>query len=380
VIIMVDKRKTLVYPLKEKLIIAESPQFGGRRAAGVPPSGGAGKNAKTAIIGVRLSICGKVSPQIIRFKGMMMKMPLSKKDKRTVYTGLTGLMLAALVLATGCEGTSGPPGAPGVGKPGTPPGAPGPRAGQPPVSSKPAPAVGQPPKPAGPPVAVAPPSAPTQPASAEPAADPAEPKPAPAPITKIEQAGNEVALAAEILAAATNPFLSRLPKPNTLAVTPEGNVTPVENILPPPDPFESISLLGIVYNPKSPIALLSVGGGESQSQLVRNGEVLFVDGGQIKVTAIRQDGIELQSLGSGKEKRSLSLPSIVTYSGRDGAAGAGGSTGGGGGGASSGSGGGGHSHSHGGGGEGGASRASAALPNLKKLGQSDPADVVLHEP
>lgn len=284
-----------------------------------------------------------------RFKGKAMKLPLSRTDNKLIYTGFSSLAILMLLFAAGCggSGASGPPGAPPSAPAGAPPGAP---IGAPHQAVQ-APPASAPVSPAAPVTAAAPDK--SQIAAANPAATPAgSPPGAPvaappgapktdgskpaddkaagaahpdgtsssdgtppnplAPMTPIKQGGNDVALASEIIASKANPFLGKLPKPVVATATPvDSGATPPP---PPVDPFESVSLLGVVYNPKSPIALLGVSGGDSQSQVVRRGDVIMVDGGSVKVSAIRRDGIELQSLGTSKEKRTLSLPNLVGYS------------------------------------------------------------------
>lgn len=275
------------------------------------------------------------------------------ESRSKIPVGLSGFMLAVLIFTAGCEPPGG--GAPGGARP------PGPA----PVTSKPPippPTVAKKPAPPAPlpddPTSSMPDDA-TDPEQQAPGPDESEPSTDQAldvilsPPANIEQAGNKVKLAVEILISEANPFANRLPKltPDTIDSENMPDIpTVVQEVR---DPFEHISLLGIVYHAKSPIALMAVGGAESQTQLVKTGDLLFVDGDQLKVNSIHQDGIELETLGSTPEKRSLMLPSIVTYSGRD-------STG--------------NSDGMGMGGSG------ASLPNLSRLGSSNPANVVLQEP
>jgi hypothetical protein len=122
-------------------------------------------------------------------------------------------------------------------------------------------------------------------------------------LDKVEVAGNPLELATSIIAANTNPFLNRLPKPLVEAVTPEA---------PPPvfsDPFEGIALLGVIYNSKQPMAFISEGG--EPASLKKAGDVL--NGGAIRVVQVGQADVTLQTVGVSKEKRTLTLPDIVGY-------------------------------------------------------------------
>lgn len=256
-----------------------------------------------------------------------MKTPLDTKTQALASCGITGLLLAGLVLVSGCDEASGPPGArPGMGPPGAPgPGAsasalpirkatsiPGVKANGP-DSDKAArkPDVA----PVGAVPGVSPLALPAVPGKAQASAGTdsgADVNPM-APLSRVEQAGNVVNLASEIIFAKANPFLDRLPKP--IVEVPkegEGTATPVKTDLPP-DPFDSISLLGIAYHAHSPMALIAVSGGETQTQMVRAGDLLMMDGGQIKVVAIHQDSVDFQKVGTGGEKRTMSLPSVIGY-------------------------------------------------------------------
>jgi hypothetical protein len=140
-----------------------------------------------------------------------------------------------------------------------------------------------------------------------------------APMVKIEQAGNIVSLASEIIAAGVNPFFSRMPRPiQTETVSSDGSqpTDSAQGAAPPPppaDPLDSVKLLGIVYSVKTPIALVSVNGAIQTSQLVKMGDVLDLGEGRATVAHITQTSIEIQLLGSKKEKRTLPIPDIVGY-------------------------------------------------------------------
>lgn len=134
---------------------------------------------------------------------------------------------------------------------------------------------------------------------------------------RVEQAGLTVNLASEVIAVEANPFLDKLPKPVVIAVPTSENLTGanIAAALPPPEnPFDAVSLLGIAYSKTTPMALVSLGGESTQSQLVRQGETLNLDGGTVRVIKITQDSVDLQRLDSSHEKRNFSMPSIIGYS------------------------------------------------------------------
>ena len=133
-----------------------------------------------------------------------------------------------------------------------------------------------------------------------------------APVLKVEQAGDPVNLASEIIAAGVNPFLSRLPKP-LLPDTEKPDQTPQVAEPPAADPLDSVKLLGIVYNPKTPIALVAITGGKYPSQVVRTGDLLALDAGQALVSRITQQSIDIQLMGAKKENRTMTIPDIVGY-------------------------------------------------------------------
>lgn len=280
-----------------------------------------------------------------------MKSDLRNQSKNLSLTALSVMMLLAALVLSACEGASSGP--PGLKRSVTPAGGPpGPSAAKSvpmgPVASKKAasgPAIKKesPMKPPGLSAnnaagdkpadkAVAPSGADkqeldkTEPVSATADASKTEPKagpdvnPADKPaVAKMEQLGIQVLLASEIVTAGANPFFNRLPRIHNSASSASGGTGgsggPGAELPPPPDPFSSVRLMGIVYNAKNPIALFGITGGENQSELLRKGDVLFVDGGQIKVVDIRKDRVTLQQTGVANSKRTFELPDIVGYSG-----------------------------------------------------------------
>jgi hypothetical protein len=277
-------------------------------------------------------------------------------------------MLFMLLFSSGCGAPPGPPGVgPGKVPPGVkPPGQPGARMPQKPAQKPVAPPVAATvPTPATPPANL--PGQPPRLAGTPPGKNPVLPgvPQASEPGARVEQAGNTVELASAIISAKGNPFLNKLPKPDIPVANP-GGTDPGVVAPPPANPLENINLLGVVYSRKNPLALVSVGGGENQSQMVRKGEVIMMDVGPVKVVAIKPDGIELEMLDGDKRRETKSLPSIVNYAAS--------STGGG-------------VSSSSGGDRTGVSGSSAGaedkpeLPNLKRLstGKNSP-DVDLQEP
>jgi hypothetical protein len=235
-------------------------------------------------------------------------MKIEKGSKAGVAVGLLLLML----ILAGCESPSGTPGTrPGAGSPGR-----SSAAQVPGRSAKPF-------APGGARTASA--SNPILPASSQALNNPANPLVKPgeqkkaealpegvnplAPTAKVEQAGNTVELASAIIVAKANPFLDWLPKPLQTVEVPTLPGEPA-SVSIPADPFATVTLLGVIYHPKSPMALL--GGGE-QTQLLGKGGVFNLAATQAEVTAIRADGVDLQLLDGSKQTRTFLLPDIVGY-------------------------------------------------------------------
>lgn len=254
-----------------------------------------------------------------------MRKSVDNKNRELAYMGMSSLMLVGLLFLAGCGSPSGPPGArPGMGPPGAPVGGGSPAAsanGGAPSQKSVADAVAkssdmlaqnnQDSKLPG----MAPgqiPGAPVKSDGSNDSSADAEGVNPMAPTAKVEQAGNLVSLASDIIFLKGNPFLDRLPKPIVEAMTASSPTDPGKAEAPP-DPFANVSLLGIAYHAKSPMAIVSVSGGETQTQMVRTGDVLMMDGGQIKVLSISQDSVIFQKLGTGGEKRTMSLPSLIGY-------------------------------------------------------------------
>jgi len=133
-----------------------------------------------------------------------------------------------------------------------------------------------------------------------------------APVLKVEQAGDLVNLASEIIAAGVNPFLSRLPKP-LQPDTEKPDQTPQVAAPPAADPLDSVKLLGIVYNPKTPIALIAITGAKYPSQVVKAGDLIALEAEQALISHITQQSIDIQLMGPKKESRTMTIPDIVGY-------------------------------------------------------------------
>lgn len=250
-----------------------------------------------------------------------MRTPLDNSIQKINSPGLgvAGLLLIFLLVLAGCESPSG---APGVRPGGSAPGRPGAQAlGRPSAPGSGRVTPGAPRKIADVPAGrnslagasgntnpVSPTSATKSVEAQKQAAMPSAINPL-APTAKVEQAGNTVELASLIIAAKTNPFLDWLPKP-LLPVEP--TVTGVE--VPagtPVDPFAKVNLLGVIYNAKSMVALVSAG--DNQTQFVKKNDLVDLETGQAKVTAVRADGIDLQMLDDITQKRVFTLPDIIGY-------------------------------------------------------------------
>ncbi len=250
-----------------------------------------------------------------------MKTPLDVKTWKVLppALGCFSLLLMTLVVLSGCEAPSGAPGSrPGSGSsvanmPGRPGGGAGlNRPGK--VTARPGlPGAGTGVK--APTGEIAAPILATDPAKASPEEKPNElagtvtgVNPL-APIAKVEQAGNTVELASTIIVSKANPFLDWLPKPLLTELTPvtPGNPTPTVIV----DPFADVSLRGVISHTTSPMALVAVG--TEQSQFVRKGALLQLASASAKVTAIRQDGIDLMLTDGSKQTRTLTLPNIIGY-------------------------------------------------------------------
>lgn len=135
------------------------------------------------------------------------------------------------------------------------------------------------------------------------------------PVDTVENAGNTINLAAAIILAEANPFMDRLPKPLKPQTTDSGtgaavSATPVEI-----DPFQDVTLMGIIYNPQKPMALVSLQETEgNKSQMVGNGTTIPGGTHSFRVIKINHDNIELQLLDDKKkEKRTINLPSIINF-------------------------------------------------------------------
>lgn len=125
------------------------------------------------------------------------------------------------------------------------------------------------------------------------------------PVSKVEQAGNPVTLAADVLASGNNPFLNKLPKPKVAVISAEPGMPEPSGI----DPFDGLTLQGILYG-KNPLAMVAISGDTGSPTLVRPGDTV----GAARIVAIHPDGIEVADF-SGHEHKTLGIPSIIGYGG-----------------------------------------------------------------
>lgn len=132
------------------------------------------------------------------------------------------------------------------------------------------------------------------------------------PTARVEQAGNTVELASSIIAAKANPFLDWLPKPLLTSDSSGDTASAAVSASTPADPFDGVTLLGIMSHGKKAMALIGVGDG--QNQFAEQGSVIALGAGMAKVTAIRSDSVDFQLLGKESQVRTLTLPDIIGYS------------------------------------------------------------------
>jgi hypothetical protein len=134
-----------------------------------------------------------------------------------------------------------------------------------------------------------------------------------ASLNKVEEAGNLLSLASEMIGAGTNPFLSRLPKPILPESSNPEDPQPTQAAPAVANPLDAIKLVGIVYSPLSPIALVAVDGAQQASQLVHLGDSITLGGARAIVRKITQSAIDIQATDETKEKRTVNIPDIIGY-------------------------------------------------------------------
>ncbi|WP_303672946.1 hypothetical protein [Vampirovibrio chlorellavorus] len=132
------------------------------------------------------------------------------------------------------------------------------------------------------------------------------------PAARVEQAGNTVELASAIIAAKANPFLDWLPKPLLTSDLSGDTSSATAATATPTDPFDGVTLLGVMSHGKKAMALIGVGDG--RNQFAEQGSVITLGAGMAKVTAIRSDSVDFQLLGKEPQIRTLTLPDIIGYS------------------------------------------------------------------
>jgi hypothetical protein len=263
------------------------------------------------------------------FKNLVQKISNMKQSMDNQARNLAAICLLGLLLGlTACEDSGKTAGPPGSHRFAGPPGAPvGPGASSAknsavsPVASAPH-AASPTASPASNSTSSAAPTAPNNPAAPDAKnSDPSANQPNKpglfnplASLNKVEEAGNLLSLASEMIGAGTNPFLSRLPKPilpessNAEVAQPDQTAAPAVA-----NPLDSIKLVGIVYSSISPIALVAIDGAQQASQLVHLGDSITLGGARAIVRKITQSTIDIQATDNTKEKRTVNIPDIIGY-------------------------------------------------------------------
>lgn len=258
-----------------------------------------------------------------------MRTLLDNRIRKTIgfQAGVAGLLLIFLLLLAGCEppsstpgsrpgGVPGRPGAQaGTGKPFTPGGARSVSQGQNNRNNMSRSGMGMPSNGRNPV------NAQKNPLASKPGGEKNQTVVNPlAPTVPVEQAGNPVELASVIIAVKANPFLDWLPKPlmpTEIPIAPGAS----EPVAIAADPFANVTLLGVMYNARSPMVLIAVTG--QPTQFVSQGDMVNLETDSAIVTGIREDGADLKLMSGTKETRTLTLPSIIGYSAGSSNAGAG---------------------------------------------------------
>ncbi|MBX2861832.1 MAG: hypothetical protein KTR14_11410 [Vampirovibrio sp.] len=121
------------------------------------------------------------------------------------------------------------------------------------------------------------------------------------------------AMASELAVPGKNPFLNKLPVPQQDIQLPNlpqieaNNNTPDTN---ESDPLNSINLIGVVFQDKKPMALIS----STQGNLIISADqTLPLNGVEVQVLSITHESVEIQRKGSPTSKRTLSIPDIINY-------------------------------------------------------------------
>lgn len=162
--------------------------------------------------------------------------------------------------------------------------------------------------------------------SSSPGVRPPEP-PLTAPVAALPQpaaAGNQMgrqvmSLAKEILDARSNPFMNKLPIPDLIAADPAAGGEPS----PADQTFQSVMLSGVVKRGTHWMALLKLG--DRGTEMVKEGDVLSVEGQMMRITQIRENAVNVMPLGAEKDPdqgaaktRTLFLPDIIGFGGGSG--------------------------------------------------------------
>lgn len=123
----------------------------------------------------------------------------------------------------------------------------------------------------------------------------------------------KIARAIEIVEAGTNPFLIKLPPvlTPTLDEPTEGRSESREF----EDPFQNLSLLGIIHGKEQAFALLSMGSDSdgSATAMFSKGQEFTVGSSLMKVIEIGTDYVDMEALSPLQKRQTLQLPSIIGF-------------------------------------------------------------------
>jgi hypothetical protein len=245
----------------------------------------------------------------------------TKKRFKPALAGLYGLIFLSLGIFSGCDAPPGPPGSGGMPMSGGPPGSMGgmPRpAGNfgpapPGLTTNSSPTTLSPNRPSAMELAKPPITATPKPGESADKNKSADNKPADGQMSttldKLENDGNTINLASALLTSGLNPFLDRLPKPLKPVESPtDGSTAPPPIVAAPPDPFESITLVGILYSATKPMALISAG---TESKMVQKGTQFTAGENSFRILKILQNTIQIQV--NGGQIRTMTLPDIIGF-------------------------------------------------------------------
>lgn len=126
-----------------------------------------------------------------------------------------------------------------------------------------------------------------------------------------------IALADELLENSYDPFgikLASLVPPDDQKLPPMGlGSSGAINLPAPPDPLEGITLQGVAYNSKQPMAILSFGSSDEETSLVHSGDVVEIHGTKLRIVSIQPKEVIVASMDQPGNKKNLSLPDVVGF-------------------------------------------------------------------